>query len=117
MTARARILELGALLSLALPGSVGAQTGSALARGDSLMAALETTRAIEAYREGLADSPDDPALLWRAARALSHHSAGTTGREGDEPLHREAVELARSRHPRARGAVPATDPVSRTFPL
>ena len=36
------------------------------------MAAFETARAIEAYREGLATFPDDAMLLWRAARALSN---------------------------------------------
>lgn len=95
MAAPARILKLGALLALALPGSTAGQSGAALARGDSLMAALETTRAIEAYRDGLAESPADAVLLWRAARALSNRTAETPGREGDEPLHQEAVELAR----------------------
>lgn len=95
MAAPARILVLCALPSLALPAHARGQPGAALARGDSLMAALETTRAIEAYREGLAGSADDPVLLWRAARALSNRTAETPGREGDEPLHREAVELAR----------------------
>ncbi|HET6362289.1 MAG TPA: tetratricopeptide repeat protein [Gemmatimonadota bacterium] len=95
MAARARILELCALLSLTLPSTAGGQSGAALARGDSLMAALDTARAIEAYREGFAESPADPAPLWRAARALSNRTAETPGREADEPLHQEAVELAR----------------------
>lgn len=95
MTATARALELSALLALAIPRSAGGQPGAALAHGDSLMAALETARAIEAYREGLARFPDDPALLWRAARALSNRTAETPGGEGDEPLHQEAVALAR----------------------
>jgi tetratricopeptide (TPR) repeat protein len=95
VAAPARILELSALLALALPETAGGQSGPALARGDSLMAALETTRAIEAYREGLSESPDDPVLLWRAARALSNRAAETPDGEGDEPLHQEAVELAR----------------------
>jgi tetratricopeptide (TPR) repeat protein len=95
MAAAARILELSALLALSLPDQAGGQPGSALARGDSLMAALETTRAIEAYRDGLVEFPDDAVLLWRAARALSNRTDETPGREGDEPLHQEAVELAR----------------------
>ncbi len=95
MPAPARILELSALLAFALPGSAGGQPGPALARGDSLMAALDTARAIEAYRQGLAESPDDSVLLWRAARALSNRTAETPGREGDEPLHQQAVALAR----------------------
>jgi tetratricopeptide (TPR) repeat protein len=91
----ARILELSALLALALPGTAGGQSGWAQARGDSLMAAFETARAIEAYREGIAAYPDDAMLLWRAARALSNRTAETPGGDGDEPLHLEAVELAR----------------------
>ncbi|HJU86976.1 MAG TPA: tetratricopeptide repeat protein [Gemmatimonadota bacterium] len=91
----ARALELGALIALALPHPAGGQPGTALAEGDSLMAALETERAIDAYREGLSASPDDPDLLWRAARAISNRTAETPGREGDEPFHQEAVELAR----------------------
>ena len=95
MSAVARALELGALIALALPHPAGGQPDTALAEGDSLMAALETERAIDAYREGLAASPDDPALLWRAARAISNRTAETPGREGDEPFHQEAVALAR----------------------
>lgn len=59
------------------------------------MAALETARAIEAYRRGIAAAPDDPELLWKAARALSNRTAETPGSEGDRPLHDEAVALAR----------------------
>jgi tetratricopeptide (TPR) repeat protein len=103
----ARILGLTALLALSLPDPAGGQPGFALARGDSLMAALATPRAIEAYREGLVESPDDPVLLWRAARAISNRTAETPGMEGDEPLHQEAVELARR-------AVAAAPDVART---
>lgn len=95
MAATARILELVALLALANPRPVDGQPGGALAHGDSLMAALDTAGAIEAYRQGLAASPDDPVLLWRAARALSNRTAETPGPDSDEALHREAVELAR----------------------
>lgn len=59
------------------------------------MSALETARAIEAYRQGLAAAPDDPVLLWKAARALSNRTAETPGSEGDRQLHEEAVALAR----------------------
>lgn len=59
------------------------------------MAALDTARAIEAYQQGLAAVPDNPELLWKAARALSNRTAEMPGREGDRPLHEEAVELAR----------------------
>ena len=107
MAAPARILELSALLALSLPAQAGGQPSSALPLGDSLMAALETPRAIEAYREGLARSPDDAVLLWRAARALSNRTAETPGMEGDEPLHQESVELARR-------AVAAAPDVART---
>lgn len=107
MGAGTRTLALGSLLPLWLPGTADGQPGAALARGDSLMAALETTRAIEAYREGLTESADDPALLWRAARALSNRTAETPGGDGDEPLHAEAVELARR-------AVAAAPDVART---
>jgi tetratricopeptide (TPR) repeat protein len=93
--AAARALELGALIALAFPHPAEGQPGTALAEGDSLMAALDTERAIDAYREGLAAAPDDHALLWRAARAISNRTAETPGREGDESLHQEAVELAR----------------------
>lgn len=95
MPATARILEVSALLAVCLPAPAGGQPGAALARGDSLMAALETTRAIEAYRQGFEGSREDPELLWRAARALSNRTAETPGRGGDEPLHEEAVALAR----------------------
>jgi tetratricopeptide (TPR) repeat protein len=59
------------------------------------MAALDTVAAIEAYRSGVTAYPDDPELLWKAARALSNRTAETAGREGDRPLHEEAVDLAR----------------------
>jgi len=59
------------------------------------MAALETDRAVAAYRQGLVAAPDDPALLWKAARALSNRAAETAGTAGDEALHEEAVALAR----------------------
>lgn len=78
------------------PGAERSGSADSLrARGDSLMGALETARAIEAYRQGLAAAPADPELLWKAARALSNRTAETPGREGDRPLHEQAVELAR----------------------
>ena len=86
------------LLTLSLPTSSRPQTadaGAAIARGDSLMAALDTPAAIEAYRSGVFSEPEDEELLWKLARALSNRTAETPGREGDRPLHEEAVEVAR----------------------
>lgn len=93
---RAAVRSLGGsmLLALSSAGSSWSQPGSTLA-GDSLMSALETGRAIEAYRQALAVRPDDPVLLWKTARALSNRTAETPGREDDRPLHEQAVELAR----------------------
>jgi len=90
-----RCLGGSVLLAISWAGPAWSQTGSAPAAGDSLMAALETTRAIEAYRQALAADGDDPAVLWKLARALSNRTAETPGRQGDRPLHEEAVELAR----------------------
>ena len=97
------------LVSLAAPGS--AQTPqsakSALLRGDRLMAEERTEAAIEAYRDGLAASPEDPVLLWKAARAISNLADETPGDNGDEERLEEAVELARR-------AVRAGPAISRT---
>jgi len=90
-----RCLGGSVLLAISWAGPAWSQTGSSPAAGDSLMAALETTRAIEAYRKALAADGDDPVVLWKTARALSNRTAETPGREGDRPLHEEAVELAR----------------------
>jgi tetratricopeptide (TPR) repeat protein len=83
------------LLAISWAGPAWSQTESSPAAGDSLMAALETTRAIEAYRQALTADGDDPVVLWKTARALSNRTAETPGRQGDRPLHEEAVELAR----------------------
>lgn len=86
------------LLTIALPTSFHAQSADprgAIARGDSLMAALDTPAAIEAYRSGLSSHTEDVELLWKLARALSNRTAETAGPEGDRPLHEEAVEVAR----------------------
>lgn len=80
---------------------------SAVARGDRLMAASQTEAAIEAYRAGLADRPDDPELLWKAARAISNLADETPGEAGDEARMEEAVELSR-------WAVQAGPAISRT---
>lgn len=80
---------------------------SAVARGDRLMAASRTEAAIEAYRAGLADRPDDPELLWKAARAISNLADETPGEAGDEARMEEAVELSR-------WAVQAGPAISRT---
>jgi tetratricopeptide (TPR) repeat protein len=80
---------------------------SAVARGDRLMAASRTEAAIEAYRAGLADRPDDPELLWKTARAISNLADETSGEAGDEARMEEAVELSRR-------AVHAGPAISRT---
>lgn len=90
-----RCLGGSVLLAISGVGPAWSQTGSAPAAGDSLMAALETTRAIDAYRQALAADGDDPVVLWKMARALSNRTAETPGRQGDRPLHEESVELAR----------------------
>ena len=90
-----RCLGGSVLLAMSSTGPAWSQTVSSPAAGDSLMAALETTRAIEAYRKALAADGDDPVVLWKTARALSNRTAETPGRQGDRPLHEEAVELAR----------------------
>lgn len=85
-------------LACAVPALALAQGGPPPAweaRGDSLMAALETERAVAAYRQGLAEAPDVPSLLWKTARALSNRAAETPGTGGDEALHEEAISLAR----------------------
>jgi tetratricopeptide (TPR) repeat protein len=101
-----------ALVSLALltAASTLAQTPtgeSAAARGDRLMAAARTEAAIEAYRAGLGDRPDDPELLWKTARAISNLADETLGDAGDEARMEEAVELSRR-------AVRAGPAISRT---
>jgi tetratricopeptide (TPR) repeat protein len=80
---------------------------SAVARGDRLMAAARTEAAIEAYRDGLGDRPDDPQLLWKTARAISNLADETPGEAGDEARMEEAVELSRR-------AVRAGPAISRT---
>jgi tetratricopeptide (TPR) repeat protein len=80
---------------------------SAVARGDRLMAASRTEAAIETYRAGLGDRPDDPELLWKTARAISNLADETPGEAGDEARMEEAVELSRR-------AVRAGPAISRT---
>jgi tetratricopeptide (TPR) repeat protein len=80
---------------------------SAVARGDRLMAASRTEAALETYRAGLGDRPDDPELLWKTARAISNLADETPGEAGDEARMEEAVELSRR-------AVRAGPAISRT---
>lgn len=87
-------LCLGATIA-APPGLAQASAGEAAATGDRLMAESRTEAAIEAYREGLATSPDDPTLLWKTARAISNLADETPGEAGDEGRMEEAVELSR----------------------
>ena len=100
-----------ALAFLALvPAAALAQTPtgeSPVARGDRLMAASRTEAAIEAYRGGLSDRPDDPELLWKTARAISNLADETPGDDGDEARMEAAVELSRR-------AVRAGPAISRT---
>jgi len=87
-----------AFLALAPAGPALAQTPtgeSAVVRGDRLMAAARTEAAIEAYRAGLGDRPDDPELLWKTARAISNLADETPGDAGDEARMEEAVALSR----------------------
>jgi tetratricopeptide (TPR) repeat protein len=99
-----------AFLALVPAAAALAQTPtgeSAIARGDRLMAASRTEAAIEAYRAGLDDRPDDPELLWKTARAISNLADETPGEAGDEARMEEAVELSRR-------AVRAGPAISRT---
>lgn len=105
-----RTLAVGSPLLLALaiaaPARAQAPEGAA-ALGDRRMTEGRTEAAIEAYREGLAARPDDPELLWKAARALSNLSDETPGEAGDEARLEEAVRLSRR-------AVRAGSGISRT---
>lgn len=99
-----------AFLALVLAPAAFAQTPtgeSAVARGDRLMAASRTEAAIETYRAGLADRPDDAELLWKTARAISNLADETPGEAGDEARMEEAVALSRR-------AVHAGPAISRT---
>lgn len=90
---------LAIMLALILAAPAAAQTpqpDTAVARGDRLMAEARTEAAIEAYRAGLAARPEDPALLWKTARAISNLADETPGDDGDEARMEEAVELSRS---------------------
>lgn len=90
------ILAGAALLVGVVPAA--AQPGPARpaeSRGDSLMQAFETAAAVESYRSGLAADPDDVALLWKTSRALLNLADERPGKDGDEEMYREAVELAR----------------------
>lgn len=88
-------------LALLATGPAAAQStapdaGRAEARGDSLMGAFRTMDAVAAYRAGLASAPDDPTLLWKAARALANRADETPGyTEEDEHLLESADSLAR----------------------
>ena len=96
---RCFVFPLGLSFALLVPARpVFAQATSAegaVARGDRLMTESRTEAAIEAYRAGLAVTPDDPELLWKTARALSNLADETPGESGDEARMEEAVTLAR----------------------
>ncbi|MDX1623338.1 MAG: hypothetical protein R3199_05095 [Gemmatimonadota bacterium] len=85
------------VLLAASPRAARAQLApsEAIARGDSLMAELETRKAIDAYRAGLERDSTNVGLLWKTARAASNLADWTPGEEGDETRYDEAVRLAR----------------------
>ncbi len=62
--------------------------------GDSLMTAGRTVDAIEAYRTGLEQHPDDAILLSKLSIALTSWAQETPGRDGDEEIVVEAVNVA-----------------------
>ncbi|HKY59515.1 MAG TPA: tetratricopeptide repeat protein [Gemmatimonadota bacterium] len=87
---------LAAMIVLSKAPSAIGQTGpAAAARGDSLMESFRTSEAVAAYRQGLAGAAGDATLLWKTSRALLNLAEERPGKEGDEALYREAVELAR----------------------
>ena len=90
-------LALVAMLAPALvaPAARAQQPDVAITRGNRLMAEGRTEAAIEAYRSGLGSRPDDPALLWKTARAISNLADETPGDDGDEARMEAAVELSR----------------------
>ncbi|MDX1660265.1 MAG: hypothetical protein R3326_00625 [Gemmatimonadota bacterium] len=92
-----RLLALVALLAItATPSvSIGQSADRWESEGDSLMRAFDTAAAIEAYRRGLENDPDDVSLLWKTSRALANRADETSGEEGDEPRYERAVDLAR----------------------
>ncbi len=95
MTARCFILAIGLQLvasTLADAQTVGGQDSVVL--GDSLMTAGKTADAIEAYRTGLEQHPDDATLLSKLSIALVSRAHETPGREGDEPFLVESVNVA-----------------------
>lgn len=94
-TARCLILAIGLQFvasTLADAQTVGGQGSVVL--GDSLMTAGKTADAIEAYRTGLEQHPDDATLLSKLSMALSSWAQETPGRVGDEEILVEAVNVA-----------------------
>lgn len=73
----------------------GPTASEALDRGDSLMSAHRTATAFHAYAAGLRNHPDDPVLLWKAARAMTTLAMESPGLDGDEERLEEAIALAR----------------------
>lgn len=89
------VLALLSALLLGPSGTFGQTAESFVSRGDSLMAALETRAAIDAFLEGIERHPDDARLQWKTARALANLADETPGEEGDERRYEEAVDRAR----------------------
>lgn len=84
-------------LLVMLPPAAAAQPvpSAAAVRGDSLMTAFRTATAIDAYRAGLRDAPDDVGLLVSLSRALTNLAEETPGEDGDEARFAEAVMASR----------------------
>lgn len=80
---------------MAQPTPEPGEVGRAEFLGDSLMAAFQTSRAIDAYRVGLRLAPKEARLLNKTAYALSNLAEESPGLEGDEAIYQEAVDLAR----------------------
>lgn len=82
---------------LVIPPAAAAQPvpSAAPGPGDSLMAAFRTAAAIDAYRAGLRDAPDDVGLLVSLSRALTNLAEETPGEDGDEARFAEAVTVSR----------------------
>jgi tetratricopeptide (TPR) repeat protein len=92
-----RILILAMGLQLVASTFADAQTSDgqvSVVLGDSLMTAGMTVNAIEAYRGGLEQHPDDAILLSKLSIALASRAQETPGRDGDEEILVESVNVA-----------------------
>jgi tetratricopeptide (TPR) repeat protein len=95
VTLRALVIAIG--FHLAASVFATAQTRgfeASVTLGDSLMTAGRTTEAIEAYREGIGQYPENATLLCKLSIALASWAQETPGRDGDEETLIEAVRVA-----------------------